>query len=83
MKIFDLVRLVNFFILGLGRAKYGLGLENLRYKSKFFNWDKKYPGQRRVSLLFTAGQKCARVGSGPILPDEFAYPVHKITSLLT
>jgi len=27
---------------------------------------KKYPGQGRVCLLFTAGQKYARVGSGPI-----------------
>jgi len=26
----------------------------------------KYPGQRRVSFLFTAGQKYAQVGSGPI-----------------
>jgi len=28
---------------------------------------KKYPGQRRVSLLFTSGQKYARVRSGPHL----------------
>jgi len=27
-------------------------------------WVKKYPGKRRVSLLFTAGQKHAWVGSG-------------------
>jgi len=36
---------------------------------KFFIFSlqiKKYPGQRRVSLLFTAGQKLARVGSGSI-----------------
>jgi len=27
---------------------------------------KKYPGQKRVSLLFTAGQKYAWIGSKPI-----------------
>jgi len=27
---------------------------------------KKYPGQRQVGLLFTAGQKHAGIGSGPI-----------------
>jgi len=32
----------------------------------FFLRVKKYRGQRRVGLLFTAGQKYARVGSGPI-----------------
>jgi len=29
-------------------------------------WVKKYPGQRRVGLLFAVGQKYPRVGSGPI-----------------
>jgi len=28
-------------------------------------WVKKYPGQSRVGLLFTAGGKYVRVGSGP------------------
>jgi len=27
---------------------------------------KKYPGQRQIGLLFTGGQKYARMGSGPI-----------------
>jgi len=32
---------------------------------------KKYLGQRRVNLLFTAGQKYAQVGSGPISTPMF------------
>jgi len=36
---------------------------------------KKYPGQSQVSLLFTAGQKQARVGSGPISIIETLKPI--------
>jgi len=51
-----------------------LDLENLTLKITHFSTLKKitsdrvikYPGQRRVSLLFTADQKYAQVGSGPI-----------------
>jgi len=33
-------------------------------KNPSSGWVKRYLGQRQVRLLFTAGQKCARVGSG-------------------
>jgi len=35
-------------------------------KKIFSGWGKKHPGQRRVGLLFTEGQKYALVESGPI-----------------
>jgi len=54
----------------VGSAIYGLGLnlENFSFRSKKISlgWVRKYPGQRGVGLLFTAGQNLARVGSGPI-----------------
>jgi len=65
--------LVRSAIFGLD-----LALENFILKSKIFqffalqvkkissSWVKKYPGQTRVGLLFTAGQKYAWVGLGPI-----------------
>jgi len=37
----------------------------LRVKKISSRWVKKYPDQRRVSLLFTAGQKHAWVGLRP------------------
>jgi len=37
-----------------------------RIKKISSGWVKKYPGQRRIGLLFTVDQKYARVGSGPI-----------------
>jgi len=60
---------VNFLWLGSGQTFiYSLGLnsENFPYKPQIFSLRikkpssgqvKKYPGQRRVGLLFTAGQK--------------------------
>jgi len=34
----------------------------------------KYPGQSRVGLFFTAGQKLARVGSGRVKAHLYSYP---------
>jgi len=42
----------NFSIFSLGVKKISSG------------WVKKYPNQRRVGILFTAGQKYTVVGSG-------------------
>jgi len=62
-----------------GSAIYGLGLKNFPSKCQIFQFFsllvkkissgrvKKCPGQRRVGLLFTAGQKLARSGQGPSL----------------
>jgi len=47
---------VNFLFLGLGRVKKNLDLST--------GWVEKYPDQRRISLLFTAGQKYWQVGAG-------------------
>jgi len=61
----------KFFASQVGSAIYDLGLvlENFPWKSQFFwffssrfkknssGWVKKYPCQRQVGLLFTAGQK--------------------------
>jgi len=71
-KIFDLGR-VNFLWLGLGRVSHLLfGLEFAKFPLKMSNFSiffpsrqkkiasggaGKYPGQSRVGLLFTAGQK--------------------------
>jgi len=60
-------------LLGLSQVShlwFGLGIFPLR-KPNFSifcpsGWVKKYLGQRLVGLLFTAGQKYARVGSVPI-----------------
>jgi len=49
----------------VGSAIYGLGLNSENFPQKMSNfsiffpsgWVKKYPGQRLVGLLFTAGQK--------------------------
>jgi len=46
------VKFFNFLPFGLKKISSG--------------WVKKYPGQMRVGLLLTAGQKYARIGSGPI-----------------
>jgi len=60
------------FLTRVGSAIFGLGLsfENFPSKSQIFQFFalrvKKNLGQSRVGLLFTAGQKYARVGSGPI-----------------
>jgi len=72
------VRSGQFFVARFESAIFGLGLglENFPKKSQIFQlrplWVKKislgqvrkYLGQRRVSLLFTAGQKYTRLGSG-------------------
>jgi len=62
---------VNFLLLRLGwvrSAIFELGLENLPQKipiiSIFFHSGQNGPGSKS-GLLFTAGQKYARVGSGP------------------
>jgi len=56
---------------GFELEKFPLKMSNfsifsLRVKKISSGWVYKYPGQRRVSLLFTAGQKYSWVGSGPI-----------------
>jgi len=58
----------QFFVARVGSAIYGLGLNFFPFGSKKIasGWVRKYPGRSRVSLLFTASQKKARVGSGPI-----------------
>jgi len=45
------------------------------------DWVKKYPGQRRVGLLFTAGQTYAHVGSGqcPSLLKMYSNTKHFFT----
>jgi len=61
----------KIFVPGqVGSTIYGLGLKNFPWKCQIFQFlpfgskkissgqVKKYPGQRRFSLLFTAGQKC-------------------------
>jgi len=48
----------NFFPLGTKKIASG--------------WVKKYPDQSRVGPLFTAGQKYARVGSGPITTSNIS-----------
>jgi len=58
-------------------------------KKKSSGWVKKYPGQSRVSLLFTAGQKYVWVGSGPLSnlnpqnqkPSPSLVWIHRIKSL--
>jgi len=78
LKIFDSCQVGSgqFFNIWVG-----LGLENFHPKPPIFQffpfeskkislvWVKKYPGQGQVGLLFTAGQKYARVrsGQGPFL----------------
>jgi len=63
----------------VGSAFYGLGmdLDNFPLKCQNFQYFalrvKKYLGQSRVSLLFTAGQKYVWVGSGPISNGYKAY----------
>jgi len=53
---------VETAIFGFGFGKFLLKLSNfaifsLMIKKISSGWVKKYPGQRRVGLLFTAGQK--------------------------
>jgi len=63
---------VQKFLTWVGSAifGFGVGLENFPQKSQIFHFFpfqlKKYLGQRRVSLLFTAGQTYAQVRSGSI-----------------
>jgi len=44
-------------------------------------WVKKYPGQRQVSPLFTAGQKYIWVGSGPISSVWWSWQKLRVESL--
>jgi len=46
------LKVPNFSILPFGSKKISSG------------WVKKYPGQRRIGVLFTAGQKYAQAGLG-------------------
>jgi len=55
----------KFFGLGFGFGKFILKIPSGQKKFSS-DWVKKHPGQRQVSLLFTAGQKYPRVGSSPI-----------------
>jgi len=52
-----------------GTKNFDLGpslIFTLSFKNNIIGLGKKYPSQRRVSLLFTAGEKYAWVGSGQI-----------------
>jgi len=70
-KIFNPGR-VSHLWFGFEFGKFPLKTSNflifLPFGSKKISsgWVNKYPGQRRVGLLFTAGQKQAQVGSRPI-----------------
>jgi len=59
----------------VGSGQPPMNQENIPPKPQFFpfrwkkismGWVKKYPGQKRVGLFFTAGQKYARVGLGRV-----------------
>jgi len=54
------------FLTQVRSAIFGLGLGNFPKKPKFSNLFPFGSGQRLVGLLFTAGQRYARVGPGPI-----------------
>jgi len=68
-----------WFGFGLGLEKFPLKFQKLQFfslqiKKISSGRVKKYLGQRQVGLLFTAGQKYARVGlgKGPSLaPDDY------------
>jgi len=70
----------SLFGLDLGLENFSLKIPNvpiffpLGQKKIASDWVKKYPGQSRVGLLFTAGQKYARVGSGPITTMTSSQP---------
>jgi len=60
---------VSHLWFGLEFGKFPLKCQIFQFfslwvKKNLFGRVKKYPGQRQVSLLFAAGQKCARVGLG-------------------
>jgi len=61
----------QFFVARVGSAIWKISPKNPKFSDFFTSdqkivtvWVKKYPGPRRVSLLFTVGQRYARVGSG-------------------
>jgi len=68
----------NFLFLGSGQSSlvwiWKISPKNVKFSIFFPSFQKKillgrvkkYPGQRQISLLFTTGQKYARVGSGSI-----------------
>jgi len=58
------VRSGQNFVARVGFGKFSIF--SLRVKKMSLGWVKKYPGQSRVGLLFTAGQKYVWVWSGPI-----------------
>jgi len=65
-KILTRVRSGEFLVAQVGLAIYGFLIKvsnfsiiSLRIKKNIFRWAKKYPGQRWVGLLFTAGLKYA------------------------
>jgi len=75
------------FVLGLDLENFSLKSQNFKFfpiKSKKISscLIKKYPGQRRVNLLFTVGQKYARVGSGSISSDNYITWKNNLKKLL-
>jgi len=80
----------QIFVAWARSAIFGLGmdLENFLQKRQIFQYFvlrvkkmssgrvEKYPGQSRVGLLFTAGQKYARVGSGLEMGPDLTQPEH-------
>jgi len=50
--------------VGLGQPSMVWVISPKNVKKIFSGWVKRYPGQGKVGLLFTTGQKQARVGSG-------------------
>jgi len=78
----------HFFVAWVGSSRPPLGLEISTKTPKIFNffhfgskkiplgWVKKYLSQRQFRLLFTAGQKYARVGSGAITCPDLTQPKH-------
>jgi len=78
----------KIFYSGLvGSTTFGFGkfpLKNTKFSTFCCSGQKKislgqvknYPGQRQVGLLLTAGEKYARVGSGPI--SYFYLPISTV-----
>jgi len=79
----------SLFGLDLGLENFSLKIPNvpiffpLGQKKIASDWVKKYPGQSRVGLLFTAGQKYARVGSGPITTMTTSQPQRHVRTIQT
>jgi len=82
-QIFGLrVHQVSHLWFGFGFGKFPLKITNFQFfcssnqQKILMGRAKKYPGQSQASLLFTADQKYARVGSGPIsTKDSFNHAI--------